>query len=203
MKRHICMIAYTDYAGDARVRREAETLASQGFNVVCLTNRNGGKPTRYALDGVEVRELRVGKYRGKSTVAYLLSYIRFLMAASTSCLGLMVKGKLDVVHVHNLPDFLVLAGLVPRLAGRKVVLDIHDSVPETFAAKFSNAPLVHKLLCLEERLSAVVAHKSHLRQPSAARDARGPRHPGRQDVRVDERARPTNFRIAFSERSCS
>lgn len=159
MKRHICMIAYTDYAGDARVRREAETLASQGFNVVCLTNKNDGKPTRYVLDGVEVRELRVGKYRGKSTVAYLLSYIRFLMAASTSCLGLMVKGKLDVVHVHNLPDFLVLAGLLPRLAGRKVVLDIHDSVPETFAAKFSNAPLVHKLLCLEERLSAVVAHK--------------------------------------------
>ena len=159
MKRYVCMVAYTDYAGDARVRREAETLAAQGFDVVCLTNKNGGTPTRYALDGVEVRELGVGKYRGKSTVAYLISYIRFLLAASTSCVGLLVKGKLDVVHVHNLPDFLVFAGLVPRLAGRKVVLDVHDSVPETFAAKFSNAPLVHKLLCLEERVSAAVAHK--------------------------------------------
>lgn len=159
MKRYVCMVAYTDYAGDARVRREAETLASKGFNVVCLTTRNGGKPTRYTLDGVEVRELGVGKYRGKSTVAYLLSYIRFLLAASTSCIRLLISGKLDVVHAHNLPDFLVFAGLVPRLAGRKVVLDVHDSVPETFAAKFSNAPLVHRLLCLEERLSAAVAHK--------------------------------------------
>ena len=159
MKRYVCMVAYTDYAGDARVRREAETLAAQGFDVVCLTNKNGGTATRYALDGVEVRELGVGKYRGKSTVAYLGSYLRFLLAASTSCLGLLLKGKLDVVHVHNLPDFLVFAGLVPRLAGRKVVLDVHDSVPETFAAKFSNAPLVHKLLCLEERVSAAVAHK--------------------------------------------
>src|SRR5688572_3424221 len=101
MKRHICMVAYTDYVGDARVRREAETLAAKGFNVVCLTNRNGGTPQRYTLDGVEVRELRVGKYRGKSTVAYLLSYMRFLIGASASCVGLLVKDKLDVVHVHN------------------------------------------------------------------------------------------------------
>ncbi len=159
MKRYVCMIAYTDYAGDARVRREAETLASNAFNVVCLTTKNGGQPTRFALDGVEVRELQVAKYRGKSTVAYLLSYLRFLFAASTSCLGLLISGKLDVVHVHNLPDFLVFAGLLPRLAGRKVVLDIHDSVPETFAAKFSKTPLVHRLLCLEERMSAAIAHK--------------------------------------------
>lgn len=159
MKRYICMIAYTDYAGDARVRREAETLASKAFDVVCLTTKNGGKPTRYTLDGVEVRELRVSKYRGKSTVAYLLSYLRFMFAASASCLRLLISGKLDVVHVHNLPDFLVFAGLVPRLAGRKVVLDIHDSVPETFAAKFSDAPLAHRALCLEERWSAAIAHK--------------------------------------------
>jgi glycosyltransferase involved in cell wall biosynthesis len=159
MKRHICMIAYTDYAGDARVRREAETLAATNFNVVCLTIKNGDKPKHYTLEGVEVRELGVGKYRGKSTVAYFLSYFRFLIAASMSSLGLLVKGKLDVVHVHNLPDFLVFAGVLPRLAGRKVVLDIHDSMPETFAAKFSDAPLVHRMLCLEERVSAGVAHK--------------------------------------------
>ena len=35
-KRFVCMIAYTNYAIDARVRREAETLASHGFQVRCL-----------------------------------------------------------------------------------------------------------------------------------------------------------------------
>ena len=29
----VCMIAYTNYALDARVRREAETLVSHGFHV--------------------------------------------------------------------------------------------------------------------------------------------------------------------------
>jgi len=68
-------------------------------------------------------------------------------------------GEIDVVHVHNLPDFLVFAAVLPRLAGKKVVLDVHDSVPETFATKFSGNPLLYKALCLEERVSAAVAHK--------------------------------------------
>jgi len=153
------MIAYTDYAGDARVRREAETLAAGAFRVRCLTTRNGGDPKAYTLNGVAVQELGVSKYRGKSSGAYVSSYVRFLTAASVACMRLMARGELDVVHAHNIPDFLVFAGLVPRLAGRKVVLDVHDSVPETFATKFSTTSIVRKVLFLEERLSALVAHK--------------------------------------------
>lgn len=156
---HVCMIAYTVYAFDARVRREAETLAASGFHVRCLTTNTGSTPAHYELGGVEVRELSVPKYRGKRALAYAASYVRFLVASSLACMKLLWKGELDVVHVHNLPDFLAFAGLVPRLFGCKVVLDIHDSVPETFATKFSESPLFWKALCLEERVSALVAHK--------------------------------------------
>ena len=155
----VCMIAYTDYAVDARVRREAETLAANGFRVRCLTAQRGDTPDAFVLNGVEVQELDVPKYRGKSTRAYVASYMRFVMRASTACLRLLIKGNLDVVHAHNIPDFLVLAGLLPRLVGRKVVLDVHDSVPETFATKFSGGLLLRKMLILEERLSARVADR--------------------------------------------
>jgi glycosyltransferase involved in cell wall biosynthesis len=158
-KRHVCMVAYTHYANDARVRREAETLAAGGFHVRCLTNRSGDAPRRFTLEGVEVHELDVPKYRGKSTAAYLRSYLRFLLTSSAACVRLLARGELDVVHVHNLPDFLVFAALVPRLAGKRVVLDIHDSVPETFATKFSGRHLLQRALCLEERVSALVAHR--------------------------------------------
>jgi glycosyltransferase involved in cell wall biosynthesis len=157
--RFICMIAYTNYVMDARVRREAETLAAQGFRVRCLTTRNGTTPKRFVLNGVEVRELGVRKYRGKSALAYVSSYLRFLAVSSAACLRLLGRGELDVVHIHNVPDFLVFAGLLPRLAGCKVVLDVHDSVPETFASKFSGRSAIQKILCFEEWLSARVAHK--------------------------------------------
>jgi glycosyltransferase involved in cell wall biosynthesis len=158
-KGHVCMIAYTNYANDARVRREAETLASQGFHVRCLALNTGAQPSRFVLNGVEVRELGVRKYRGKSAGAYAWSYIRFMLAASVACLNLLVRGELQVFHAHNIPDFLVFAGLVPRLFGTKVVLDVHDSVPETFATKFSDGSAFWTALCLEERVSALVAHK--------------------------------------------
>ena len=35
VKGHVCMIAYTDYSTDSRVRLEAETLASHAFQVIC------------------------------------------------------------------------------------------------------------------------------------------------------------------------
>ena len=153
------MIAYTNYAIDARVRREAETLASHGFRVLCLTNRSGPEARRFALDGVEVQELGVPKYRGKNPAAYVASYARFLGAASAACLRLQRGSRLDVVHVHNLPDLLVFAALLPRLRGAKVVLDVHDSIPETFASKFSDGAIRWRVLCLEEKLSALVAHR--------------------------------------------
>jgi glycosyltransferase involved in cell wall biosynthesis len=153
------MIAYTNYAIDARVRREAETLAAQGFHVRCLTTQNGPERTSFELNGVTVRELNVQKYRGKSTAAYVGSYLAFLAHSTAACLRLLARRELDVLHVHNIPDFLVFAGLVPRLAGSKIVLDVHDSVPETFATKFASGGAIQAALRLEERLSAFVAHR--------------------------------------------
>ena len=158
-KPHVCMVAYSDYVFDARIRREAETLAANGFRVTCLKLRNGAAPESRVLNGVEVRDLNVAKYQGKSRLAYLRSYARFTVQAAAACAGLLLKDDLHAVHVHNLPDFLVAAALVPRLAGRKVVLDIHDSIPETFSTKFSDASILWRLLCLEEQWSARLAHR--------------------------------------------
>jgi glycosyltransferase involved in cell wall biosynthesis len=152
------MVAYTDYAGDARVRREAETLAAHGFQVRFLATRSG-PPREFVLERVAVSELREPKYQGKSARAYLASYVRFLMMASAECMRLWRRGELDVVHVHNMPDFLVFAGLLPRLGGTKVVLDVHDSMPETFSVKFSGSPMLRRALTLEERMSTAVAHR--------------------------------------------
>jgi len=158
-RRFVCMIAYTRYSSDARIRREAETLVDAGFHVRVLTARNGNGPAEFVLNGVDVRELRVIKYQGKSAPAYFLSYVWFLLFSAAACVRLLIKGELDVVHAHNLPDFLVLSGLIPRVFGCKVVLDVHDSVPETFATKFSRAPLLWKALCFEERFSARLARR--------------------------------------------
>jgi glycosyltransferase involved in cell wall biosynthesis len=160
MPKHICMLAYTNYATDARVRRAAETLASlDSYEVSVLALKEGAEPQSYRLQGVCVEELNISKYRGKSGFKYILSYLNFTIRAFFR-LNIILPGNcLDIVHVHNMPNFLVLAAVLPKLFGRKIILDIHDTMVETYLAKFDSggSRIILKILRLEERLSCALA----------------------------------------------
>jgi glycosyltransferase involved in cell wall biosynthesis len=161
MKKHICMIAYTNYPSDARVRREAETLASTGdFEVSFFALQEESTAKSYELEKVKVIELNVKKYRGQNKFKHFTSYMKFLFLAFLSCNKLFFARKLDVVHVHNMPNFLALAGVLPRLFGKKMILDIHDSTPETYFARYGKTPnqLIFKILCWEEALFCSLAN---------------------------------------------
>ena len=153
MAKNIWMIAYTNYSIDARVRREAEAAASlPEYRVHLLALKEMKEPRSYVLDGVEVHELDVVKYRGGGNFKYLSSYVRFLILAFLKCSGLSVKGAIDLIHVHNMPNFLVFAAILPRCFGKKIVLDVHDTLIETYATKFSGilSGIVKIALVLEE-----------------------------------------------------
>jgi glycosyltransferase involved in cell wall biosynthesis len=62
----------------------------------------------------------------------------------------------DLIHVHNIPDFLAFAAWYPKLTGAKLILDIHDVVPELFASKFGvdDRSLYVRLLKKVEKASA-------------------------------------------------
>ncbi|MGA1825064.1 MAG: glycosyltransferase family 4 protein [bacterium] len=161
MKKNICMIVYTDYTKDTRVRREAETLALlPEYDVTILALKSGVAPRNYSLDGVRVLEMNERKYRGKRTIKYLLSYARFFLLSFISCTWLIILGQIDIIHVHNMPNFLVFASIFPRLLGKYIILDIHDTVPETFLVKFNRpSPLLVKLLYFEESISCLFADR--------------------------------------------
>ena len=70
------------------------------------------------------------------------------------------RHRYDLIHVHNMPDFLVFAAWFPRLTGTKVILDIHDIMPEFYASKFQKGAdaLGIKALKVVERAAARFAH---------------------------------------------
>jgi glycosyltransferase involved in cell wall biosynthesis len=162
MKKHVCMIAYTNYPSDARVRREAETLVSTGeYEVSFLALRGDYTAKSYELENVKVIELNVHKYRGQNKFYHFKSYMKFLFLAFFRCNKLFFSRQLDIIHVHNMPNFLVLAGILPRLFGKKMILDIHDSTPETYFARYGRKSnqLIFKILCWEEAIFCGVANK--------------------------------------------
>jgi glycosyltransferase involved in cell wall biosynthesis len=174
--KRVCMIAYTNYKFDGRVRLEAESLVKWGYEVIFLVPKQESKPTTFTLAGVTVNELNVRKIRDNNQLRYLFSYVIFSLLSFAACTRLFLFSQIRIIHVHNMPDVLVFAALIPRLFGCKVVLDLHDTVPETYEAKFGKVSrLLHAVLCLEERLCCAVANRvicvNHVQREAVA--ARG------------------------------
>ena len=152
------MIAYTTYVNDGRVKRHARTLAERGdhVDVLCLRNSQEGE-----REGVNVIGLKLPRYRGDKQTSYVRSYLRFFVVASAVALRLALKQKYDVVIVCTMPDAAVLCAIPLKLMGSKVVLDMHDTMPELYREKFrgKRGALGARLLQLEELASTWLAHR--------------------------------------------
>ncbi|HLH77670.1 MAG TPA: glycosyltransferase family 4 protein [Candidatus Binataceae bacterium] len=152
------MIAYTTYVHDARVKRHAQALAERGDQVdlLCLQNPQQGFDR-----GVNVIGLQIRRYRGSSRASYLRSYLRFFAAATIQAAVLSRRHRYDFAVVCTMPDLAVLCALPVRLMGSKLLLDVHDTMPELYRDKFGGrrGALGAKLLHLEERVSAGLADR--------------------------------------------
>jgi len=161
----VAMLAHTYYLRDPRVRRQAEALAAEGIevHVICLREpRRPGverEPRHAVVNGVHIHRLPVSRRRG-GMLRYLYEYVAVALGGALELARLQMQRRLDVVHVHNMPDILVLAALVPRLSGATVVLDVHDPMPELYTS-WDHQPdsVLVRLLRLQERISHALAHR--------------------------------------------
>jgi len=157
----ICMVAYTTYLADARVRREAEALVRRGDHVDVIALPEKDRPATEIVEGVRLFRVRQQRYRGSSGLSYILAYSRFLCASALKVGRLFAGERYDIVYVHTMPDLMVLAGLVPKLFGARIVLNIHDMMPELYMSKFGISekhPLI-RFLAFQEQLSIRLADK--------------------------------------------
>jgi len=157
-----CMVAYTLYEMDGRVRRYAEALLKRGAEVDVYSLKQSGQPDTGELNGVRIHRIQTRVHNEKSPFTYLAKMLLFLIRSSVALTKNSLGKRYDVIHVHSVPDFEVFAALIPKMMGSKVILDIHDIVPEFYASKFSKGrdSLVFKALVLMEKLS--IAFSDHV-----------------------------------------
>jgi glycosyltransferase involved in cell wall biosynthesis len=152
------ILGYLTYRGDARVKRQVKTLAAAGYavDVICLAEDTGEVHGSVNLIGIKVPH-----YRGGSRLRYILAYATFFLKAASAAALLAVRRHYDVVIVCNMPDFIVMCGLGPGLGGARIVLDVHDPLPELYRVKFGRPAgcLGERILMLEERVSAWFADR--------------------------------------------
>jgi glycosyltransferase involved in cell wall biosynthesis len=162
LKRHpmkICMISYSFYEADARIKQYANALVERGDTVDVIALRQVGQPVRAVLNGVTVYRIQTRTVNERGPLSYLFRIIRFLIATAIFIASRHRSERYNLVHVHSVPDFLVFAALVPRLYGTPVILDIHDLLPEFYASKFRvrRDSFLFRCLVLVERISIAFA----------------------------------------------
>jgi glycosyltransferase involved in cell wall biosynthesis len=151
----ICHVAYAFYESDNRIMRYAETLATRGDQVEVIALRHPGQRRNEVLHGVQLSRLQIRIRNERHAWTYLIRILLFMVRASLSLTWKHICNPFQAVHVHSVPDFLVFCAWVPKLLGARVILDIHDILPEFYASKFKTGEnsLLFRSLLLLERLS--------------------------------------------------
>jgi glycosyltransferase involved in cell wall biosynthesis len=134
--KRMAVVLFSNFPGDPRPRRAAETFVHAGMSVDVICLIDDGSPQRDTFKGIEIDRVAINHNRG-SKLNYMLRYGLFILIAFAKLAVRSLTKRYHIVHIHNMPDVLVLAALVPKLFGAKVILDLHDPMPELMMTIFN------------------------------------------------------------------
>jgi glycosyltransferase involved in cell wall biosynthesis len=131
------MVTFSPYPFDPRPRRAIEAIVSEGMTVDLICLGSDKSPKREILNGVNVLRIPVNKEERGGKLKYGYRYASFILISSLIFAWRSLRHRYDLVWVHNMPDILVLCSLIPRALGAKVILDMHDPMPELMMTIFN------------------------------------------------------------------
>jgi len=152
---NFCSIAYTFYETDYRVRRYTEALVRHGNKVDVIALKDEDSAKFCVVSGVNIYNIQRRNFDERSRLDYLVKILKFFIKGTVILLVRHLKYRYEVIHIHNVPDFLVFMALIPKLLGARIILDIHDILPEFYCQKFDKRfdSFLGKALLFTEKIS--------------------------------------------------
>jgi glycosyltransferase involved in cell wall biosynthesis len=154
---------------------EALELAGHEVDVICL--RRPGEQRLEKQGSVTAHRIPITTRRG-GRINYVVQYGVFFAVAAVLSAVLHARRRFDVVQVNSMPDSLVFSAIVPRLLGARVLLDLHECMPEFYAVKFGvglRHPAVRLVAWLEQAAirfaDGVITCTEQMRQAFVSRGA--------------------------------
>lgn len=152
---NVAIVVYSHYSRDARVRRYTELLARKGhkINCICLAEHYKPKKKNISLTQYPIPRIRAGKFW------YILEYLLFFLFSSIVLTFNFLIKKYKIIHINNMPDILVFSALIPKIFGAKIILDMHDPMPELYMSKYNTNEnnMAVKILKIFEKISFAFA----------------------------------------------
>lgn len=150
-RKKIAIVVFSYYPHDLRIRRAAEAALKALYRVDLYCLREEGQPRIERQGALTIYRLNILRSRTWK-LNYIIEYLSFLVSMFLRLSIGQLTEPYDLIHINNMPDVLVFAAVFPKLAGTKIILDLHDPTPEVFMAKYGvgeNSTLVRSLVQLE------------------------------------------------------
>ena len=144
---------------DRRVWQISTSLVRRGFDVVVVAPQGEGDEAApiEQRDGVVLHRYPPPP-GGRGVLGYAREYVVAVFRIWRLGRRLARRGRFDIVHACNPPDFLVLAGFALRRRGTRLVFDQHDLVPELYLSRFDRGrDVFYWLTRVFERLAFALA----------------------------------------------
>jgi glycosyltransferase involved in cell wall biosynthesis len=139
VSRRLCIVVHGSYPiGEPRVEREAQAARGAGWDVDVIAMGRPGEAAREVVEGVTVIRLPLRHTRGMGGARVVGEYVGFAALATTTVARRHLRRRYDVVQVCNPPDFLIVAGLLPKALGAGLVFDVHDLSSDMFEMRFGS-----------------------------------------------------------------
>jgi glycosyltransferase involved in cell wall biosynthesis len=133
------IVVLSSYPQDPRPRRVADAFVQQGMHVDYICSSDGVSPSRETVNGTHVFRIPIIHKRG-GKLKYIYEYSAFILASAAILLKRSLRKKYDLIYINNMPDVLVACALPHKLMGTRVILDMHDPMPELMATIFNASP---------------------------------------------------------------
>jgi glycosyltransferase involved in cell wall biosynthesis len=134
--KRVAMVTFSPYPADPRPRRAADALLKKGMSIdlICLADET----TNAEESDNPLNVLRVPiRHRRGGIFSYAYTYSSFIVISAIVLALRALRRRYDLIYVHNMPDILVLCSLVPKMLGARVILDLHDPMPELLTTIFN------------------------------------------------------------------
>lgn len=151
----VCLIVNQIYYTDPRVMSYSNMLAQAGAEVDVIASKHSDRNDPDQHPNIRVYATpSARKYR--DGIGYMSNYIISTIYLVIYATWMYFRRRYQIIHVNNMPDTLILAALVPKIFGARVILDIHDPMPNVFMSKYGMGPehAVVRFFKLQEKISA-------------------------------------------------
>lgn len=137
--KRVGLVVLSAYPFDPRPRRTADVLVRQGMSVDYICVADGKAPWREKTNGLNVFRVPINHQRG-GKLGYAYQYSAFILASAAILAARSRRHRYDLIFINNMPDILVVSALLPKIFGAKVILDLHDPMPELMMTIFGKDP---------------------------------------------------------------